>query len=293
MSVFSANNLPDQKQKLFLLGVGQTAVNVAKLALNYQLYGTTRDKNKIQFLQSHSIHPILLDPNFSIEQQTELPNFLVNAKILVSFPPDGKSDKLFAGLCSTSNTVIYISSTSVYGNHQGIVTETTNVDRETQSTKLRLEAEKYWLDKGAIVLRAPGLYWSNSGLHLRLLNGTYRLPEKGNNYISRIHLQDLARIILAAFAKPLDSGSIYLVGDLNPAPQKEVAEWLCQQMNIPLPPIAAPDTVSRFLTSNRRIDATKILNQLNIELQFPTYKEGYTECLQAFKDGNINLQAPC
>lgn len=268
------------KNKLVLLGVGQVALHVAYLADRYDLIGTTRNKNKVLSLQTNAITSILIDNELTLQQQSELAKLLDNACVLVSFPPDEYSDKLFSSLCSQSKRIIYISSTSVYGNYHGIVDETTKADRQNTRAKPRLEAEKLWLDRGAIVLRAPGLYGPKSGLHLRLNNGSYRLPAKNDNYISRIHLQDLARIILALFSKPLPTNSIYLVGDLEPASQLEVVQWLCNNMRRPLPEQAEPDKIPTSLTANRRVNAKKILDELNIELQFPTYKEGYIACLK-------------
>ncbi len=256
--------------RLVMLGVGQVAVQVAALASQYKLFGSTRDPHKSQRLKSLGIMPFVIQSDY-----------ITGAKVLVSFPPDGQSDELFAGLCTNAGTIIYISSTAVYGRYGGVVNESTPVDWQSEKSKLRLQAERIWLERGAIVLRAPGLYGPESGLHLRLGNGSYRLPPDNTNYLSRIHLKDLARIILSAYAKPLSAGSIYLVGDLEPAPQIDVVQWLCQKMNIPLPDICAPEVVPETLTANRRVDASKILSELNIKLEFPTYKEGYSDCLQS------------
>ena len=180
--------------KLVLLGVGQVAMQVAKSTNAYSIVGTTRDQNKIALLNKLNIAPFFLTESFTDSDQNKLDSMSDNANILISFPPDGHSDKLFSSLCSRSNKIIYISSTSVYGNYHGFVDETTPVDHLNDRAQLRLEAEQYWLKQKAIVLRAPGLYGPDSGLHLRLKNGSYRLPPKNDNYISRIHLQDLAKL---------------------------------------------------------------------------------------------------
>jgi nucleoside-diphosphate-sugar epimerase len=190
---------------------------------------------------------------------------------------------MIASLCGDAEAIIYISSTSVYGNYSGVVDESTKVDEDSPRSKSRLDAEKFWLKYGAIILRAPGLYGEKSGLHIRLRNGSYRLPPVNTNYISRIHLKDLARIILAAFTKPLPAGSVYLVGDFEPASQIEVVQWLCKEMNLSLPELSAPDAVPVTLTANRRINGNKILNELKLQLEFPSYREGYSHCLAQFE----------
>jgi hypothetical protein len=37
------------------------------------------------------------------------------------------------------------------------------------------------------------------------------------------------------------------------------------------------------LRGNRRVSAEKILKELNLELQFPTYVEGFSDCLPQFE----------
>jgi len=278
MNVSSAKN--KDTNKLVLLGFGQVASHLANLAQDYKLIGSSRNQIKCSALEKAGIESFFIKPDFANAQQNEIAELLANAYVLVSFPPDEISDKIFSHLSSRSKKIVYISSTSVYGNYTGIVDESTKPDWQNERSKIRLQAEQYWLNKGAIVLRAPGLYGPESGLHIRLRNGTYRLPPRNDNYISRIHLQDLARIILGAFSKPLPNSSIYLVGDLQPATQIEVIQWLCEKMALPMPSLADPDHVPISLTASRRVNPQKILAELNMELQFRSYREGYMNCLE-------------
>ncbi len=89
------NNHPPSS-KLVMLGVGQTALQVAKLASQYKLLGTTRDANKSETLKSAGIVTLVIQPNFSDQQKEELADHIKGSKVLVSFPPDSHSDSLFA-----------------------------------------------------------------------------------------------------------------------------------------------------------------------------------------------------
>jgi hypothetical protein len=267
-------------QKLFFLGVGNTAWWVASQAEHrYTLFGTTRDINKMDKLKGAGIEPILLGEELSSGQASELKSILKGAFVLVSYPPDRLSDERFGRLVGESSALIYISSTGVYGRREGVVDETTPVDADFDSVRQRLDSEQHWLNLGAIVLRAPGLYCPGSGLHIRLKNGTYHLPADGSNYTSRIHLKDLGRLILAAFEKPLPKKSIYVVGDLEPASQIEVVTWLCKKMDLAIPDSVPLDQVPKSLQTNRQVSPKKILSELNFELEFPTYREGFAHCL--------------
>ncbi|MBX9690641.1 MAG: hypothetical protein K2X27_28255, partial [Candidatus Obscuribacterales bacterium] len=100
-----------------------------------------------------------------------------------------------------------------------------------------------------------------------------------SNFISRIHLEDLARIVRAVFEAGIMADSTYLVGDENPCSIGEVANWLCQEMNLPLPESIALEEAHPTLRGNRAIDASRILNELQLKLLYPNYKEGYKQCI--------------
>jgi hypothetical protein len=274
---------PQTRQKLFFLGVGQAALSVARNAQGrFNMCGTTRDANKITLLTNANISPIFLKTELTETDKYSLTRSMEGANLLVSFPPDGISDRELALLSSTCRSIIYISSTGVYGGHMGLVDESTPVDYGIGA--LRLGAEGTWRKIGAVVLRCAGIYGPDSGLHLRLKKGTYRMPGNGSNYTSRIHIEDLARIVLAAFEKPLPKGATYVVGDLKPARQYEVISWLCELMQLPMPAGASLNELSVSLRGNRQVSSSKILKDLNLTLNFPTYKEGYIQCLQDFQE---------
>ena len=117
-------------------------------------------------------------------------------------------------------------------------------------------------------------------MHIGLRDATYRLAGDGRNCISRIHLADLTSIILAAFARGR-SGSLYVVGDREPAPQLEVVSWLCERMALPLPPSLPIEEVSPTLRGNRQVVVDKALRELALELEYPSYREGFAQCLSS------------
>jgi len=278
--------MPDSKlQKLVLFGVGQTAhalaARVQAEKAGFELWGTTRSASP-EILSAAGIKPILLDGNMKVLEDA-CKDACKDASVLISFPPDGKSDAHFLDTVSGARRIVYISSTAVYGSREGVIDEFTPVDRESFRAATRLDAEALWLRAGAVVLRAPALYGPNSGLHKRLLAGDYRLPGDGSNYVSRIHLDDLAAIILAVFLQDQLSAEaksrIYVVGDLKPTSHIEVVNWLCERLSLPLPAFAPFSQVNASMTANRRINSARILKELAIELTYPTYVEGFAQCL--------------
>ncbi|MBS1956157.1 MAG: hypothetical protein JST89_18375 [Cyanobacteria bacterium SZAS-4] len=258
---------------IVLLGVGNVALHVAKLhATRCTIFGTTRSSERVPLLEAAGIRPILMTGEALPEQ------LLVDANVLVSFPPDERTDNAWSSQCSDCKRIVYISSTGVYGKITGLINEDSPVDSDDPRAASRIDAENIWRQQGATILRCPGLYASETGMHLRLSH--LKIPGDGRNYVSRIHLDDLARIIAACFESEMENCT-YVVGDLKPSTHLETITWLCNRMGVDVPGFADLSEVSPTLRGNRQIDASKLLHELNITLQYPTYREGYGAILAA------------
>lgn len=278
-----------QEKTLLFLGFGNLARFVFQACAGYKtLYATTRGGAKLEELFSKSIEPIFVDPQSVQNCLDGISEAGKGARVLVTFPPDGVTDELLSGRLVDCQKVVYISSTSVYGNHTGIVNELSDVDRDCQRAQLRIEAERLWSARcSAVVLRAPALYGSNYGLHKSLLEGKYKLPGQGERFTSRIHMEDLARIVLAVFDSDIESGA-YPVGDLYPCTQIELVTWLCARMSIALPASIPSEQAHHTLRSDRKVDSSFILSRLGCSLKYPTYKEGFEQCLSKIKESSVS-----
>lgn len=266
------------EKPLLLLGVGQVAKALISLAKGTRaITGTTRDPRKIFQMVDMGITPLIM-PMPSCEILESVSN---GTDIVVSFPPDGETDAILAPVTKHARRVIYISTTGVYGKREGIVDDTTAPDDSAEGKlDARLHAESLWQDQGAIVLRVPGIYGPDSGLHLSLRNGKYKIPGGGNRYTSRIHVEDLASVILAMLAAPSLSRNCYVIGDRSPCTQLEIVTWLCNELGIALPPAVPIEEVHRTLRGNRRVDPSGLLRELRIELKYPNYQDGYRAILE-------------
>jgi nucleoside-diphosphate-sugar epimerase len=264
-----------ERAPALLIGVGNVAKAVAsRLVARTKVYGTTRDPLKMFELWESRLEPVIMP----WPQPAIIEPVADEADVLVSFPPDGSTDAALAPACRGARSIVYISSTGVYGGKRGPIDDTTAPDADSPDTAARLHAEEIWRSVGATVLRAPGIYGRDFGLHVRLKNGSYSLPGDGSGIISRIHVDDLASFILAAFDQE-STGQTYVVGDQKPSSQIEVVQWLCNRMQIPMPGHAALEDVSPTLRGSRSIDPTRALKELGVHLKYPTYLEGFQACL--------------
>lgn len=264
---------------LVLLGVGPAALAVARATHpTRKRIGTTRSPERAPALEAAGIRPFVA-PALSPD---ELEGLVDGADVVVSFPPDGSTDRRLAPACQKARALVYISSTGVYGPIVGPVDDSTPVTLASPHDSPRLDAEAAWRDVGAVVLRAPGLYDTSTGLHRRLLAGNFRLSGDGSNPISRIHLDDLASLALAAL-DPAHRGETFVVGDLAPVPQLEVVTWLCDRLGLPLPPSAPLDQVHPTLRGGRAVDPRRALTRLGVTLRYPTYREGFAAAISGLK----------
>lgn len=126
-----------------------------------------------------------------------------------------------------------------------------------------------------VILRLAPVYGPGRGVRARLTKGDYRILDDGRHAISRIHVDDVARVVFAAEERAA-SGSRYLVADDEPTTQGEYAAWLCERMGLPLPPSrdALAPGKAKLAHRNRRIRNTRMKQELGVELRYPTYREG-------------------
>jgi nucleoside-diphosphate-sugar epimerase len=264
------------KRRIVLLGVGMVGRAVYDAVRGEaQVVGVTRQPERLFEFVNAGIDPIVM-PWPSAEVMAPIVD---GSDVLVSFPPDGTTDAVLAPACVGAKSVVYISSTGVYGAHRGRVDDSTPVDAHDPQTLSRLQAEEIWRGVGATVLRPPAIYGPTSGLHIRLRKGDFKIPGDGSNMVSRIHVEDLATIILRAFEKPKPRET-FVVGDLKPASHKELAEWLCEKMQIPVPPNTPLEQAGPHMRASREVDPTRALSEFDVTLKYPTYQEGFTALLE-------------
>lgn len=260
---------------LLLLGCGFLGRTIARmeLARGRHVRGTTRDPDHARELHELGVEPIVADP---LEPGALREPWLSESDVIVTFPPDESTDAAVAPAIRQARSSVYVSSTGVYGTLRGRVDENTPAEPETERGRRRLEAERIWRDAGAAIVRPPAIYGDERGVHIRLKQGRYRLTEDGDRHVSRIHVHDLARACLAALQHP---SKTYLVGDRQPTTQRELVAWLCERMQLEMPPKASLRDAPPTLRADRIVDPSHALAELGVSLRYPTYREGYGNAL--------------
>jgi hypothetical protein len=255
---------PSDVNQLLFLGVGSIAGAVRTALPHVPAAGTTRSAPDARFA---NILPILASDTRSIQAAA------TGACVVVSFPPDGHSDREFAALTARAASIVYLSSTAVYPVTAGTVHESSALATNGERALLRLAAEQVWLGLGASVVRLPAFYGSRVGLHVSLARGTFRLPGQGTNCVSRVHLADAARFVCAALTAP--PRSLLLAGDDEPAPVADVVRFVCDLFALPMPARSQGDDIPVSLRGSRSVDNRVTKRRFGVELAYPSYREGY------------------
>jgi nucleoside-diphosphate-sugar epimerase len=206
----------------------------------------------------------------------------VGARVLHSIPvlrtPEGyqATMPLIAPLLAGAARVVYLSTTGVYGDAE-FVDETTAVAPWHERERLRVDEERAVMAGpwNAQVLRPAAIYGPDRGIHVSMRAGTYKLAGDGANYISRIHVDDLAALCVAALES--DTTGAYPVADLHACPAREIAAWCAQRFGYEMPAFADSLPQDDTRRSNRRVDGRAIARLLNVELRYRSYVEGLGE----------------
>lgn len=126
-----------------------------------------------------------------------------------------------------------------------------------------------------VVLRLAPVYGPGRGVRERLRRGDYKLLDDGRHAISRIHVDDVVRIVFAAEERA-PHGAVYLVADDEPTTQADYAAWLCARLGLPAPPSRPifEGGKPRVPHRNRRLRNARVKQALGVALQYPTFREG-------------------
>ena len=181
---------------------------------------------------------------------------------------------LMAALDSvTLRRVLFVSSSAVYGDHDGgWVNESTTTEPYGFNGKVLLEAE-HWLATQpvtSIVLRLAGLYGPDQ-LHLldRLRAGQVRAPRTEKHWANRIHTDDAAAAVvhLLQLDHPLP---LYLGADDTPLPLDVLYDALAKLIGVDLPQGGPPPAgIGSKRLSNAR------LRDSGFVPRWPDSRDGY------------------
>ncbi|MGR3679434.1 MAG: SDR family oxidoreductase, partial [Paracoccaceae bacterium] len=267
------------KKKLMCLGFGYSAKALANLlpVADWEIAGTSRDATGPVGGANILTWP---GQELTMDGITHL---------LVSIAPSAAGDPVLNAMkhaienATDLEWVGYLSTTAVYGDHAGRwVDEQTSPSPASARGSWRVKAENEWQSIPGLpvhIFRLAGIYGPGRGPFAKLRKGGLRRIIKPGQVFSRIHVDDIARVLAASIAKP-NPGSIYNVCDDEPAPPQDVIGYAAELQGLPMPPAVPIEDADlsamalSFYSENKRVRNNKIKDELGVELKYPNYRVG-------------------
>lgn len=273
--------------KILFIGCGDIAQRtVPLLEGQHQCVGLRRNPVDLPL----TITPVIGD----VTNQSQLQTILAQGfdVIVVTLTPDGFSEQAYRSAyleaaqsltqalttIDTEPLVIWVSSTSVYGDAEGAwVDEDSPTEPHTFSGRILLAAEEtiQTLPGAKTVIRFSGIYGPGRSRMLTQVREGKGRPPQPELWSNRIHSEDCAGVI-AHMIRLHQQGNklqpVYLASDSEPVTQHDIRNWLATQIGIEL-------TEESVKKGPIRRCSNRNLLQSGYQFKYPTYKEGYLALL--------------
>lgn len=278
--------------KMLVFGHGYSAGFLTPLltARGWQVTGTTRDDP--DRVAAAGAVPLLWPGS-----EDALRTAIAQADaILVSTAPGPDGDPVLAAFRddlarARPRWLGYLSTTGVYGDRDGgWVDEDSVLDGSGPRGQARIAAEGAWHDLARAhdlplhIFRLAGIYGPGRGPFQKVRDGTARRIIKPGQVFSRIHVEDIAQVLLASIDAP-DPIGIYNVCDDDPAPPQDVIAHAATLLGLPLPPAVPFDQADMtpmarsFYGDSKRVRNDRIKRDLGVTLHYPDYRTGLAALL--------------
>jgi nucleoside-diphosphate-sugar epimerase len=256
-------------EQISILGCGWLGLPLAEhlIQKGFSVKGSTTSANRVGELESKEIETFIIELS-PTEILGNYEAFLQNSKtLIIDIPPKlrGENPESFVGkmktfiekgvLKSSIESVLFISSTSVYGEEAITITETTPEKPETLSGKELLETEHFLQQQTAFkttILRFGGLIGGSR-------NPAKSLAGKSNIAtpqapINLIHQDDCIGIITAIIKQNYWNQKLNASAPFHPT-RKEYYTSKAKMLGLPIPGFEKNQTLGKVIDSSKLIAA--------------------------------------
>ena len=281
-----------EKNKILIFGYGYCAKALIKKFENKKskILVVSRNSQNINKLNSQGIKSCYWS------KEDDVKDFISNSNtILITAPPNNFVDPVASKYSKyfseneNKKRLIYLSSTSVYGDHKGAwVNENSKLKPKSQLGKWRLNVETEWLSfaksnsLSISVLRLSGIYGPGRSAFDRINNKFLKIVKSPNVLFSRIHIDDISSII-KKFIKNQKLKGVYNLSDNMPATSEAIYLEAFRLLKLEPPTSKNIDelnlsqTAMGFFSESKKVSNKKLLSHLNYELIHPDYFSGMAD----------------
>ncbi len=261
------------KKTISILGCGWLGLPLGKHLVNngYSVRGSTTTKDKLRLLIESGIEPYLIDlNNFDGNASGD---FFKTEILLINIPPGKtavdcsyveqikKLESYFAG--GKVKKILFVSSTSVYGNANREIDEENELTPETSAGKVLAAVEKYLVGQPnikATILRFGGLIGPNRN-PAKYFAGKKNIPE-GAVPVNLIHLDDCIGIVSEIIISDSWNQVFNACAEMHPT-RAEYYKKACVRLGLPEPSFINERNNFKIISSK------KIKNKLNYTFKYP------------------------
>jgi nucleoside-diphosphate-sugar epimerase len=271
-----------KQMDVVIAGCGFTGRRVAArlLAAGARVLITVRDPASAAELERRGAE--VIGWNAANPQALKIPDgaFLLHSipSLVIGNQPVDPTPALLGSLRGTPSRIVYLSTTGVYGAARD-VDHRTPVEPRSSREQVRVDAEKAAAEGpwSTLVLRPAAIYGPGRGIHVSMAHGEYSLVGDGQNFVSRIHVDDLAAHAEAGLLSSV--AGAYPVADEHPCTAREIAEFCAKLLHVPMPGAVRAEDVHDTRRADRRVDGNEIRGLLGLYLRYPSYHTGIPESL--------------
>lgn len=284
---------------VLILGLGYSAGFFARAALErgWDVTGTVRSAEKAAELSRDGIRTLVFG-GFAVS--SALAKAVAEADaVLVSVQPAEDGDPALGPLrgvlmaAPNLRWIGYLSTIGVYGDQGGAwLDETTPPAPTNARTRQRVAIEQAWLQLGrdsgkpVQIFRLSGIYGPGRNAITKLRAGTANRLVKPGQVFNRIHVDDIAGVLMASLAQPRQ-GAIYNVTDDEPGPPQDVVTFAAELTGLEPPPeipfeqATLSPMAASFYGESKRVSNALVKRELGYPFRYPTYREALRALAEA------------
>lgn len=289
--------------QLVIVGAGYTGMRLAERAVarGWNVVGTTRSAERAARLEELGADALMLDASEDgadalREVVGPSTNIVYSVPTLFRSVPAGDAHLDFPRsvleVCeeATAARFIYLSSTSVYGDHDGAKVDEKSERRPNSPFGImRRDIEDLVLgwsgDLKTNVVRIAGIYGPGRTLVKYVESGRYKVVNR-DKITNRIHVDDLVSIVMAVIEKKPPGGRAFLACDGDPVPVGDLVDFLVERgMSEPEETTLdayreekGENAAARWRTTTRCTNS-RVRDELGVEFEYPDVFTFYREIM--------------
>ncbi|WP_194713986.1 SDR family oxidoreductase [Noviherbaspirillum soli] len=277
------------KPRLLIIGCGDVGMRLLPLVRDrFRVYAVTSQPARHAELRAAGAVPLTanLDQPATLARLARLASHVIH---LAPPPTAGAIDsrtRNLAAILPQGASLVYVSTTGVYGDCGGAVFDETRPVRPANPRAVRrVDAERVlrrWAKKAGgrlAILRVPGIYAQDRLPLERLQKGMPALAEEDDVYTNHIHADDLARLILLTLFRGAPSRLYHAVDDSDMR-MADYFDAVADAHQLPRPPRlpraqlreAVSPMMLSFMSESRRLRNDRVKQELGMRLRYPTVR---------------------